>query len=139
MNGGCLCGAIRYATDATPFHETVCHCTVCRRASGAPFVAWFSVHPRHLSVSGTPSWFRSSAAGERGFCPRCGTQLLFRSAALPEEIDITTASLDDPSLVPPRDQVRTSTRVAWTTTVPALPAFPEGRTQEIPWRTPSTA
>ena len=128
LEGGCLCGAVRYATNAPPFHETVCHCTICRRASGAPFVAWFSVHPASLSVSGAPAWFRSSATGERGFCPRCGTQLFFRSNGLPEETDVTTASLDDPSLVPPRDQVRTSSCISWAPGVPTLPAFREGRT-----------
>ncbi len=37
LNGGCLCGAIRYEAGAGAFHQSACHCSLCRRASGAPF------------------------------------------------------------------------------------------------------
>ena len=43
LKGGCFCGRIRYETAGTPFRETNCHCSICRRTSGAPFVTWFSV------------------------------------------------------------------------------------------------
>jgi hypothetical protein len=43
LTGGCFCGAIRYEARGTPFHETSCHCSICRRTTGAPFVTWFSV------------------------------------------------------------------------------------------------
>ncbi len=129
LTGGCLCGAIRYQTDGAPFHESICHCSLCRRSSGAPFVAWFSV-PRASATltSGAPAWFHSSIYGERGFCAQCGTSLFFRSADLPDEIDITTASLDDPGLLPPRDQLYTATRIQWIEDALVLPSFPAART-----------
>ncbi|MDA8049084.1 MAG: GFA family protein [Rhodospirillales bacterium] len=140
LHGGCLCGAIRYTTDGVPYHESICHCSICRRASGAPFVAWFSVPRQSLSlVSGAPGWFRSSPAAERGFCARCGTALFFRSSAHPDEIDITTASLDDPALVPPRDEIYTETRIAWLATLPRLPSFAAAREQAAPPRPPTPA
>ena len=42
LTGGCFCGAIRYEARGTPFDETNCHCSICRRTPGAPFVTWFS-------------------------------------------------------------------------------------------------
>ena len=36
LNGGCFCGAIRYETAGTPFHQTNCHCSICRRTTGGP-------------------------------------------------------------------------------------------------------
>ena len=49
----------------------------------------------------------------RFFCSRCGTQLIFRHADFPDEIDLITGSLDDPELVPPWDNSRRGTRLRW--------------------------
>jgi hypothetical protein len=128
LTGGCLCGEVRYEAAGTPFHETNCHCSMCRRACGAPMVAWFSVPRAQLRwVSGTPTRYRSSAHAERSFCPRCGTQLTFQSDRYPEEIDITTCSLDDPERVPPQDHTRTSSQLRWVKLDDGLPRHAEAR------------
>jgi hypothetical protein len=126
LTGGCYCGAVRYETDGKPFNATSCHCSICRKTAGAPFVAWFSVRRDQFRIAqGRPVQFASSPQGTRGFCGRCGTQLTFRFAGL-EEIDITTASLDDPEQVPPADNTRTSSRLSWV--VPdGRREFPEAR------------
>ncbi|MGH7121293.1 MAG: GFA family protein [Acetobacteraceae bacterium] len=130
LSGGCLCGAIRYQTDGAPFHESICHCSLCRRASGAPFVAWFSVPRESLAlISGSPSWFRSSPSAERGFCSRCGTALFFRSRELTDEIDITIASLEEPGSIQPCQQLYAADRIRWVGDVSTLPAFPAARRQ----------
>ena len=127
LNGGCYCGAIRYQIDGTPFHESNCHCSICRRTTGSPFVTWFSVRRDEFRfVSGEPARFKSSEKGTRSFCPRCSGQLTFENSDFPGEIDVTTCSLDDPNVVPPRDNVWTSSRVRWV--VPdGLPEFRENR------------
>ena len=91
-------------------------------------VAWFSV-PRaeYRVVSGAPTRFASSAKAARTFCPRCGTPLTFEGDEHPDEIDITTASLDDPEAMPPRDHTRTATKLSWVRLADALPAYPELR------------
>ena len=35
MEGGCFCGAIRYVIDDNDYGSGNCHCTMCRRTSGA--------------------------------------------------------------------------------------------------------
>lgn len=42
MQGGCLCGAVRYEATGRPHNVTHCHCADCRRSSGAAFVRWAS-------------------------------------------------------------------------------------------------
>jgi hypothetical protein len=128
LDGGCLCGEVRYAAHGMPFHETSCHCTMCRRASGAPMVAWFSVARADLHwVKGALTRYRSSAHATRSFCARCGTQLTFESDAHPDEIDITTCSLDDPEQVPPTDHTRTSSQLRWVKLDDGLPRHREAR------------
>ena len=68
LTGGCCCGAIRYEVSGAISNPTLCHCPTCRRASGAPNVAWFSIAPAALRwVQGSARQFRSSEQVSRGF------------------------------------------------------------------------
>ena len=129
LHGGCYCGRIRYEVTGTPFHETNCHCSICRRTTGTPFVAWFSVRPSEFRLlSGEPTRLRSSPKATRSFCPQCGTQLTFEGDDWPDEIDITTCSLDHPEQVPPRAHIHTSSQLRWIHVSDGLPHYPEART-----------
>ena len=128
IEGRCFCGFIRYAAAGVPAKETNCHCSICRRVSGAPYVAWATVPVATFRfLSGTPSSFRSSNHGTRTFCPRCGTPLTFRSAHFPDEVDVTICSLERPESMPPKDHTRTSSKLPWVILGDDLPVFPESR------------
>jgi hypothetical protein len=128
LTGGCFCGKVRYETGGEAFHETICHCSFCRRVAGAPTVAWFTVPRSSLRfVSGPPATFKSSAKATRGFCGTCGTCLTFADADLPDEIDVTTCSLDDPESVPPKDHTQVGSKLRWMQLCDDLTAYPEAR------------
>ena len=129
LTGGCYCGQIRYEAGGAPFHETNCHCSICRRTTGAAFVTWFSVpRSQFRLVSGEPTQFRSTSRGSRSFCPQCGTQLTFAHDDFPDEIDVTTCSLDDPDALPPKDHMYLSSKLQWVELADGLPGYPESRT-----------
>jgi hypothetical protein len=110
--GGCLCGAIRYRISGSPTSSVVCHCTSCRRASGAPMVAWLTVdRGRFELLEGTPVVYHSSPGVTRQFCGRCGTALTYANSG--DSIDITTASLDEPDAFPPTADVWLEDKLAW--------------------------
>ena len=107
LKGDCFCGAIHYETAARrriamhlPLHDV----PPCR-----PARPWWLVH-RAARPDPLRRWephaYRSSAQATRTFCRACGTPLTFESTRYPDEIDITTCSLDDPEQVPPRDHTR---------------------------------
>ena len=123
LEGGCQCGDIRYTCDDKPFHETICHCIDCRRAAGAVGVAWFSVRRARFNWFKNPAMYRSSRTVLRRFCSRCGTTLAYEDDTLPEEIDITIASLEDPSLVPPKDHVWVQQKPLWEVISGTLPTY----------------
>jgi hypothetical protein len=128
LRGGCYCGEIRYEAEGTPFYETNCHCSICRRTTGAPFVAWFSVPRNHFRLlSGEPARFRSTSQATRGFCSRCGTQLTFEHDDFPDEIALTTCSLDEPEKTPPKDHIYTSTKLNWIKLADSLLQHPRDR------------
>jgi hypothetical protein len=122
LTGGCFCGNVRYEITGRPFNSTICHCNDCRRAAAAPLVACFSIKRAEFRVTqGTPKSFASSAWGTRSFCPDCGTQLTFLNSESPDEIDVTTCSLDTPESVPPTDHVRTARMLSWIRLADDLP------------------
>ena len=128
--GGCHCGSVRYETDGTPFHETICHCVDCRRVCGAASVAWFTV-PR-VSLRWTvddPASYTSSPGVTRHFCALCGTALTFQDSKHPDEIDVTAASLDDPDQISPKDHVYVSQRPSWDVIGDELPQYSRGRSE----------
>jgi hypothetical protein len=130
MNAGCFCGAIRYRVGGPIVEATNCHCQMCRRTTGAPCVAWFTVPAAQFELlAGAPTRFRSSSRATRTFCPACGTQLTFVDDASPDAIDVTTCSLDDPELVPPRDHTFISSKLDWLKLADGLPQFRRSRSE----------
>jgi|SRR5271155_1488376 len=125
LTGGCLCGDIRYRVDAAPVETLYCHCRMCRRAHGAPVVAWVTVPRAGFTVTvGNPVAYRSSPKAIRCFCGRCGTPLTWESVANPALVDVGAATLDDPAAVAPAMHLWTESRISWFDTADDLPRHP---------------
>lgn len=128
MQGQCFCGEVRYEVSGPLWHATLCHCNSCRRASGAPSVAWVTLHRSDFRITrGTPKSFRSSEHATRSFCAACGTPLTFCSDLLPDEIDVTIASLDEAERIAPEDHTWVSSKLGWVEISDRLPQFDEAR------------
>jgi hypothetical protein len=122
LQGSCLCEAITYRIDRSRIDAGYCHCRLCRRASGAPVVAWLTVPVDGFAyVAGAPVTYHSTAHGRREFCGACGTPLVFRGAAASDTIDVTIASLANPAAVAPEYHIWRESRIAWFETADALP------------------
>lgn len=129
--GGCLCAAIRYRITDAPAFSVVCHCATCRRASGAPAIAWVTVDRSHFRfVSGFPRSYHSSVGVVRRFCAGCGTSLTYENAGSPNTVDITTATLDNPNDFPPHEEVWLEQRVPWQPVNPALRHFARNMSED---------
>ena len=131
IEGGCFCGAIRYAIDDGDYLVVNCHCTMCRRTSAAPFVTWIVVPKARFQYNqGVPKTLASSKKGTRYFCGHCGTPVACEIRARPQEIDITVGSLDHPSDFPPTVAVHEDTKLAWlSTTEPPTAREPSSHEQ----------
>jgi hypothetical protein len=125
VEGGCLCGSIRYRVRGAPLSSGVCHCRSCRRAAGAPMLPYVTFLIANFSViKGQPAEFPSSPAVTRSFCARCGTSLTYRHADSAERIDVMSCSLDDPDRFPPTLHIWTSHKPGWVKIADGLPAYP---------------
>lgn len=127
VQGGCACGAVRYRARGVPRDETLCHCTDCRRSSGAPVVGWVTFERQGVTWDGPLKERRSSDRATRGFCPECGSQLCFWLDREPSLVDITLGSLDDPGVVGPRDHIYTRSQLGWLRFADGLPRYEADR------------
>ena len=112
VEGGCLCGAVRYR--ATPTHREgyYCHCRMCQRAFGNTRAAFINLRKDAVEwTRGTPTSYASSSFAKRGFCGCCGTPLSFAYDDAPD-LDLSVGSLDDPSAFAPVRHFAIETRIA---------------------------
>jgi hypothetical protein len=124
IEGGCLCGSIRYRVGGAPLSSGVCHCRSCRRAAGAPMLPYVTFPIAHFSlIKGQPAEFQSSPPVTRSFCSRCGTSLTYRHADYADRIDVMSCTLDDPERFPPTLHIWTSHKPAWIKIADGLPAY----------------
>jgi hypothetical protein len=125
--GGCLCGAIRYRVSGQPVSSVICHCHTCRKASGAPSVAWITFERTQFEfLSGQPKIYRSSPEVIRRFCASCGSALSYEHANSAGTIDITTVTLDGQNRFPPGQEVWLEHRIPWQPVNPNLRHSPTG-------------
>jgi hypothetical protein len=112
--GGCQCGAIRYAFYAPLENSHVCHCRMCRRATGGVFAALAGGAPGNFAwTRGQPAFFASSSLARRGFCEKCGTPLSFQYDAAGSRMYTTIGSLDHPEQVELVTQCGIESRLPW--------------------------
>jgi len=100
--GGCLCGAVRYSFT-TVVDAGYCHCSRCRRTSGAPVWAWAQVRGFGLT-EGTPGTHES-----RRFCTDCGCSLLIDG----DPVEVSLATLDEPARIEPQVHRCNADQLPW--------------------------
>ena len=126
--GSCNCGAIRIAARGQPVRVGLCHCTTCRKASGAPFTASGIWRANDVTVLGdTSSWKDSTVA--RHFCPSCGSALF---GAFDGEIAIGLGAFDvAPTDLVPTYELWVARREKWFQVATPTERFPGDRTEVV--------
>jgi hypothetical protein len=138
VTGGCLCGAVRYRATEPPAKGAYCHCRLCQKSYGGLFMAGLQFSRESFSFTkAKPRFFRSSKIAERGFCPDCGTPLVFRFDN-DTEIWVLLGSLDRPDEWPlTKDagwgavvHTQTDSKVPWHVISDGLPQWTGGKFQQ---------
>ena len=123
LTGGCMCGAIRYRIATASVMVEICHCGSCRRASGAPLMAWAAYPGEGFALtSGKPVAYASSPGVVRTFCGKCGTSLTLKDERF-GEIYVALASFDAPERVVPEFHIWRSERLPWLETTDRWPRY----------------
>ena len=121
IEGGCLCGAVRYRAAEPPFVVGYCHCRRCQRAIGNIFgtAALFRRHTLEIE-RGELTLYQSSKTLQRGFCGSCGSPILAQHADR-DYTAVWLGTFDDPTLFEPGVQWYSESRLDWHCTGASLP------------------
>lgn len=132
IQGGCLCGRVRFELAAPPTAAGYCHCTRCQRRTGTGSSAQAGVDGRSfrlLSGAELIRGWRSPAGGfEKCFCGECGAHLFSRNPADPTQMSIRMAAFDEDPGVRPSYRQFVAYAAPWEP-IPddGLERFPESR------------
>lgn len=117
LAGGCMCGQIRYDSDAEPAMTAICHCPDCQRQTGTAFSIVIGLPLEAINVRGDLKIYtttgESGAGVHRHFCAECGSPIYSLPDAMPGLIFLKAGTLDDTSWLAPNLEMFCDTAQPW--------------------------
>ena len=78
VKASCLCGEVKVNVASQNNSVGACHCGICRKWAGGPFMAIDCGTDVSFENSDNISVYSSAEWVERGFCKNCGSHLFYR-------------------------------------------------------------
>ena len=122
--GGCLCGAVRFELRGAPENVRICHCSICQKATAAPFYARVLCETRQVTFTGEVGRHPSSEAMWRLFCPRCGSRI-GTDRPVSANTSLALSLFDDQTAFKPDCHFFVASKAPWLTLADELPQYPE--------------
>jgi len=93
VNGSCLCGAVTFTVTLKNEHVDACHCDMCRKWGGGPFMNVMAASAPVFESDAQLGIYDSSDWAERLFCKNCGSSLMWRMKSNPDQVAIAASSV----------------------------------------------
>jgi len=129
--GSCLCHGVRYEVTGPLGPVALCHCSMCRKATGSAFASNAAVAVadfRIVAGAELVASYESSPGKFRHFCRTCGAPLFSRDPKMPEHVRIRLGGLDDDPGVRPAFHYGVESKAPWfeiTDPLPQLATAPD--------------
>jgi len=118
VEGGCLCGLVRYnfdKDDVISSHH--CHCKDCQKSTGSGKATIVFIPSSSVVIKGEIKFFsvtgKDGGHVNRGFCPQCGSPLISFVEEMKEIKFIKAGSLDDSSWIKVKSSFWNTTAESW--------------------------
>lgn len=126
LGGKCLCGTVHYEVADEFRYSLNCHCSNCRRATGAAFKPFAGIERGKLRITGGAAHlliFGEEFAHD-AHCGKCGSLLysLVREAAF---VHVTLGTLVDSPSIRPAAHIFVGSKATWYTITDDLPQHEE--------------
>ncbi|MFK8050945.1 MAG: GFA family protein [Halioglobus sp.] len=128
IKGHCECGRISYTASGPIEDYSHCHCSQCRRLSGAAYASFAGVNKSefsYLSGESDIQTYASSASHRRFFCGNCGSNVGVALDSEPDSIYLAMGSLDGALELPKGYHIYVNSKANWHTITDDLPQFSE--------------
>ena len=125
MEGGCYCGAVRYAAEGKPMLKAQCHCRECQYISGGAPNMFLLMPPGDFRYTkGEPKRFSRSdleSPVTREFCAECGTHVVTRPQR--PVVVVKVGTLDNPAAIMPKIAIFTIDKQPFHHVPDGMPTF----------------
>lgn len=124
LRGSCMCGLVAYEVQDAFEYSLYCHCSNCRRATGAAAKPFAGIKCDRLAiVSGGEHIMRYGDGPNHDFhCARCGS-LLYSLVRDRKYAHVTLGTLIDNPSVRPTAHIFVGSKAAWEDICDDLPQF----------------
>lgn len=126
INGGCLCGRVRYEVAGGLSGADHCHCSRCRRQHGAAFATYADLDPADFRWTAGAAFvkvYETSSGAGWCFCSECGSSLA--GTVNGEVTAITLGTVEGDPGVTPGFHIFVGSRALWYEISDDLPQFDE--------------
>ncbi|MEM7565157.1 MAG: GFA family protein [Pseudomonadota bacterium] len=124
IEGGCLCGKVRYRIKGSLIHADHCHCSMCRRQHGAAFATYadFSADDfEWILGADLIKIYETAEGGGWCFCTECGSTLAGTDQH--QITSITLGGVDGDPGIRPASHIFVGSKAAWYEISDDLPQF----------------
>ena len=124
LAGSCFCGSVKYAVTDGFVYAANCHCSNCRRTTGAAFKPFAGIeHAKLLIVKGRNELLIVGDETENDtHCSRCGSLLysVVRDGAF---VHVALGTLLDAPSIRPAEHIFVGSKAPWYTITDDLPQY----------------
>jgi len=124
LTGSCLCGAVRFEVADEFEYALICHCSQCRRATGAASKPFGGIGRDKVNVSqGADSLLKFG--GDLAHDCRCGVcgGFLYSVVREAKYVHVNFGSLVDEPTITPRAHIFVGSKASWDVILDDLPQF----------------
>ncbi|MCX2979895.1 GFA family protein [Halieaceae bacterium IMCC14734] len=125
IQGGCLCGKVRYTYHGDICEIAICHCSQCRQAQGGAFATNSPIDADKLEISGK-EFIRELESNEnkvRAFCSNCGSPLYSARKDLPHIKRLRIGSVETPFICENKYHIFSASKASWYEIIDSYPQF----------------
>ena len=126
LKGGCYCGAATYEVEDDFAYSLYCHCSGCRRKTGAPYqsIAGIAIEKLRHAAPDAAYLVHGDEAAHDVHCATCGS-LLYASVQNHTRANVAMGTLIDTPGIRPSLHMFVGSKAPWFEITDDLPQFEE--------------